>query len=128
MNCHPGRLVKHASGSKRACCVTLDEPVTSPLMDRERALTLIYGAIDAVNQQLPAARRLAKDPATVIVGPGGALDSLGIVTFALALEEQSTDALGRSVTLFKPQWFGDESSPFQSVDRLATFLSTLEHS
>jgi hypothetical protein len=95
-------------------------------MDRERALTLIYGAIDAVNQQLPAARRLARDPATVIVGAGGALDSLGIVTFALALEEESASALGRPLTLFKPEWLSDDSGPFHSVDRLATFLTTLE--
>jgi hypothetical protein len=95
-------------------------------MDRERALTLIYGAIDAVNQQLPAARRLARDPGTVIVGAGGALDSLGIVTFALALEEESANALGRPLTLFKPEWLSDDRGPFHSVDRLATFLTTLE--
>ena len=48
-------------------------------MRYEQALQLVYDAIDAVNPQLPQTRRLAKSPATIIVGPSGSLDSLGIV-------------------------------------------------
>lgn len=97
-------------------------------MDRERALKLIYETIDSVNQQLPAARRLARDPATVIVGAGGSLDSLGIVNFVLALEEKSGDALGRPVQLLKPEWLAAEGGPFHTIDRLAMHLMTLEPS
>lgn len=97
-------------------------------MDRERALELIYEAIDVVNHQLPAARRLARDPATVIVGAGGSLDSLGIVSFMLALEETSGDALGRPVQLLKPEWLTPDDSPFRTVDQLATHLTTLRPS
>ena len=93
-------------------------------MDRERALALIYETIDVVNQQLPATQRLARDPATVVVGAGGSLDSLGIVNFVLALEEKSEDALGSSVQLLKPEWLAPDG-PFHTVDRLATLLTTL---
>jgi acyl carrier protein len=94
-------------------------------MDRERALELIYEAIDVVNQQLPATQRLPRDPATVIVGTGGSLDSLGIVNFLLALEEKTGDALGRSVQLLMPEWLGADDGPFQTVERLATHLTML---
>jgi hypothetical protein len=93
-------------------------------MDRQRALELIYETIDLVNQQLPPTQRLARAPATVIVGAGGSLDSLGIVTFVLALEEKSADSLGRSIQLLKPEWLAD-GGPFTTVDRLATHLTTL---
>jgi hypothetical protein len=94
-------------------------------MDREQALALIYESIDRINEQLPPASRLARQPSTVIVGHGGSLDSLGIVTFVLALEEKSAGALGRPVQLFDPDSLAEAGSPFQTVDRLASHLMTL---
>lgn len=91
-------------------------------MDRERALELIYATIDVVNQQLPAAKRLARGPATVIVGAGGSLDSLGIINFVLALEEHATDTVGRSVQLLNPDLLAADDTPFRTVDTLATHL------
>lgn len=91
-------------------------------MDRERALELIYATIDVVNQQLPPAQRLARRPATVIVGAGGSLDSLGIVTFVVALEEQASDTVGRSVQLLNPDLLSSDDTPFHTVDTLATHL------
>jgi len=93
-------------------------------MNRERALELIYESLDVVNQQLPAAARLARDPATVIVGAGGSLDSLGIVNFVLALEEKAGDALGRSIQLLKPEWIIADEAPV-TIGSLATHLTTL---
>jgi hypothetical protein len=94
-------------------------------MDRQQALGLIYEAIDRVNQQLPPGARLARSPATIIVGSGGSLDSLGIVTFVLTLEEKSADLLGRPVQLFDPDSLSIEGGPFGTVDRLAAHLMAL---
>ena len=94
-------------------------------MDRERAVALIYEAIDIVNQQLPIAKRLAHSQATVIVGAGGALDSLGIVNFVLAIEEKVGEALRRPVQLFDPDWLADAGSPIGTVGSLTTYLMTL---
>ena len=91
-------------------------------MDRERALELIYATIDVVNQLLPPAKRLARRPATVIVGAGGSLDSLGIINFVLALEEHASDALGRPVQLLNAEVLAAEDTPFRTVDTLATHL------
>lgn len=94
-------------------------------MDRERALALIYDTIDRVNPQLPPAQRLARGPSTVIVGPGGVLDSLGIVNFVLALEERAADALGRSVPLLDTDRIADATGPFRTVGSLADHLTAL---
>jgi hypothetical protein len=94
-------------------------------MRYEQALQLVYDAIDAVNPQLPQARRLAKSPATIIVGPSGSLDSLGIVNFLIALEERTGDALGTPVQLLDDTAFIDASGPFRSVGSLAHHLVTL---
>jgi acyl carrier protein len=95
-------------------------------MDREQALRLVYDAIDVVNRQLPAARRLAKSPETVIVGPSGSLDSLGLVNFVMTLEERVTDVLHAPVDLLDGATLIEEDSPFRTVATLTRFLESLE--
>ena len=50
------------------------------------ALAAIYGGIDGINKQLPAAKRLTKDPAALISAAD--LDSLNMINFLLAVEER----------------------------------------
>ena len=95
-------------------------------MRYEQALQLVYDAIDAVNPQLPQARRLAKSPATIIVGPSGSLDSLGIVNLVIALEERASETIGAAVQLLDDTAFIDTDGPFRSVDSLARHLATLQ--
>jgi len=92
-------------------------------MDHEQALQIVYDAIDVVNQQLPASRRLHKSPDTVIVGAGGSLDSLGIVTFVILLEEKVGEAFGTTVQLLDEQMLV-EDSPFQSIGALTRYIAT----
>jgi hypothetical protein len=94
-------------------------------MDRGQALALVYEAIDVVNQQLPAGRRLAKSPETILVGPGGALDSLGIVNMVVTLEERAGEATGAPVVLLDDDAVVDEQGALRSVDSLARFLERL---
>src|SRR5437762_10203817 len=96
-------------------------------MDRDRALRFVYDAIDVVNRQLPASRRLAKSPDTVIVGPSGSLDSLGIINFVIALEERAGEALGAPVQLLDETALIDDSGSFRTVDTLTRLLETLPH-
>ncbi|PYR23150.1 MAG: hypothetical protein DMF98_19030 [Acidobacteria bacterium] len=95
-------------------------------MDRDQALRLVYDAIDVVNHQLPASRRLAKSLDTVIVGPYGSLDSLGLINFVITLEERVTDALTVPVELLDSTALIEEESPFRTVDTLTCFLETLD--
>ncbi len=95
-------------------------------MDREGARRVVYEAIDVVNHQLPRERRLAKSPDTVIVGAGGPLDSLGIVTFVVALEEKASDALGRPVTLLDDALTLDADVRV-TVDRFADQIAGLSN-
>ena len=91
-------------------------------MHRDQALRLIYDAIDVINRQLPSSRRLPKSPDTIIVGPSGRLDSLGIVNFILAIEERVSDATGAPVRLLDEGAALDDRGPFRNVDALAALL------
>ena len=93
------------------------------MMDHDQALRIVYDAIDVVNQQLPASKRLHKSPDTVIVGAGGSLDSLGIVSFVILLEEKVGEAFGTTVQLLDEQMLV-EDSPFQSIGTLTHYIAT----
>ena len=90
-------------------------------MNRDRALRIVYETIDVVNQQLPTAKRLKKSPDTVIAGAGGALDSLGIVTFVITLEDKVGEATGASVQLLERDVLV-EGSPLQTVSALTDYI------
>ena len=87
----------------------------------ERAFALVYEAIDVVNRQLPPARRLRKAPDTIIVGAGGALDSLAVINFVLTLEERVA-AAGSPVALLDEDT-PIEQSPLQTVDTVARYIA-----
>lgn len=87
----------------------------------DRACAIVYDAIDVVNRQLPASRRLPKAPDTVIVGAGGALDSLGVVNFVLAVEEKAA-AAGAPVALLDEDMLV-EHSPLRTVDSVCRHLA-----
>jgi len=91
-------------------------------MRHEQALQVIYDAIDVVNRQLPQARRLAKSPDTIIVGPSGRLDSLGIVNLVLAIEERASEAAGTPCRLLDEGAMLEDSGPFRDVGSLARLL------
>jgi len=92
------------------------------MMDEDAARRLVYDAIDIVNRQLPAPKRLQKAPDTILVGAGGALDSLGVVNFVIALEEQVAEATGAAAQLLDENILGD-GSPFHTVGSLARYIA-----
>jgi hypothetical protein len=97
-------------------------------MQREQALQVVYDAIDILNRQLPQSRRLTKSPDTIIVGPSGTLDSLGIVNFVLAVEERAGEVAGAPVRLLDEGAMLDANGPFRNVQTLAAFLESVERS
>ena len=91
------------------------------MISYDQAIAIVYDAIDVVNRQLPATRRLRKSPDTVIVGVGGALDSLGVVNFVLALEDKAA-AAGAAVMLLQEDMLLDES-PLRTVASVSQYLA-----
>jgi acyl carrier protein len=64
-----------------------------------RILQAVHQAVDDLNRQLPPSRRLAKSPATVLLGDAGFLDSLGFVSLIAATQQRIEEALGARITL-----------------------------
>jgi hypothetical protein len=88
-------------------------------------LDATLATIDEVNEYLPEDRRLPRSPDTRLFGEQGALDSLGLVNFLLALEARIADTFGQPVTLVSERALSQRSSPFATVTSLAEYAATL---
>lgn len=62
---------------------------------------------------------------SVIFGPGGLLDSMGLVTLITDLEEKLEDEFGVSLILADERAMSQKKSPFRTVSSLAQYISTL---
>ena len=60
---------------------------------------IVFDAVDDLNKQLPRNKRLDKSPGTRLAGPGGQLDSLGLVNLMVNTEQKLETALGLEVML-----------------------------
>ena len=94
-------------------------------MNRIEAEKLVHRALDTVNGQLPATQRLPKTADTVIIGPAGRLDSLGIINFVVTLEELVSETVGAPVQLLNEADLANGDGPFQTVGTLTRFLEAM---
>ena len=89
----------------------------------EKALNVVYSAIETVNRQLPPDACLERRVETRLIGAGSTLDSLGLINFVVACEQALEDELGMSVSLTDDALMTNGDGPMQSVGSLAGFLA-----
>jgi acyl carrier protein len=92
---------------------------------RERIYECLYAAIDEVNRDRDGKPPLAKAPETPIHGDESALDSLGLVNFVVAAEENIEQEFGLMLMLADDRSLSQEPSPFRSVQALADYVLVL---
>lgn len=78
-------------------------------MNSQQALDVVFDAIDVVNSQRADADQIPKRADVVLVGDGGALDSLGFVTLILAIERRVADITGIEIELLDGEGYAAES-------------------
>lgn len=60
-------------------------------------------------------------PDTALLGPGGALDSIGLVSVIVELEQTLSDRTGSEVSLMNDRALSQTRSPFRTVRALAEY-------
>lgn len=93
----------------------------STTVNREDVLQIMFAVIDEVNETLPPDQQLEKSVETHLFGKQGKLDSLGLVSFIVSLEQGVGDEFGVAVTLADEKAFSRQTSPFRTVDSLADY-------
>jgi acyl carrier protein len=95
------------------------------MLDRQRALDLVLGCLrDAVQQS-------GGDPAivgeeTTIIGPDAVIDSIGVVSLIVDIEQRLELDHQISVTLASDRAMSQRSSPFRTAGVLAEHVLSVE--
>jgi hypothetical protein len=96
-------------------------------VNRADVIRDIYLAMDNANELLDADYRLRHDEETVLFGPGGGLDSLGLVSLILDVEAAVNGREGTALVLADARAVSRHRNPFRTVRSLAEFvMSRLE--
>ncbi len=66
---------------------------------REQVIKAVFGAVDRVNQELPADGQLEMRLDAVVLGPGGVLDSLALLNLIVAVDQAVEEAFDVSIDL-----------------------------
>ncbi len=87
--------------------------------------SVVYPVIDEVNEMgLPSAP-LEKTPDTVLFGADACLDSMGLVSLVVAVEDRIEDTTEHRITLADEKAMSRKNSPFRSVGALAEYIDEL---
>jgi acyl carrier protein len=93
------------------------------MTDIQNILAAIYRAVDWINEELPADRRLIKAPETRLLGSQSVLDSMHLVSLIVTTEREVEDAFGVALTLADERALSMRASPFRSIHSLADYIA-----
>ena len=83
--------------------------------------SIIYNRIEELNRQLPAELKLKNSLDTILVGEGGILDSLGLITLVVSLEE-AMEEVGVHTALLEEEFLVDSEGPLRTVGSLVDLI------
>ena len=89
---------------------------------REQVARSVNRAIEAFNASEGRAVPTSDD--TLLLGDGGAVDSLGLVRLIMTVERQLEDDLGTPVSLTDEKAMSQRNSPFRSVGALVAYVTS----
>ena len=90
----------------------------------EQVTALVYRAVDEINGELTDGQRLEKDPSTVLFGNNAKIDSMALVSFIVAVEEQILNELGIAMTLADDKAMSMQRSPFRTLETLVDYVKS----
>ncbi len=82
----------------------------------------LFAAVDEINRHRPRSKRLTKTLDAALVGPAGALDSLGLVNLIVAAEAEIERAFGVGVALADEAAMARPDHSFRTLGALADFV------
>ena len=93
-------------------------------MSDNSILAKVYDAVDLINNQNEGLI-IGKSPKTVLFGNGGILDSLGLVNFVIAIEQNIEDDCGLKIIIANERAMSQKHSPFRTIGSLVDYIEML---
>jgi acyl carrier protein len=90
---------------------------------KEKIINIVHNVIDNINEENEY--KISKDVNTRIWGGESVLDSLGLINFIVAVEQNIEDDFDVTITLADERAMSQETSPFKSVGTLMDYIEML---
>lgn len=84
---------------------------------------LIFNSIDEFNNQQGKGDSLEKSKDTSLFGNTGQLDSLGLVSLIIIIEQNIEDEFDINITIADEKAMSQNNSPFRTIGTLVDFLN-----
>jgi acyl carrier protein len=93
-------------------------------MDQTSSLTsTIMNCISQLNKQLAVGDRLGSSPDTILMGEGGALDSLGLITLFVNIEQELQSKHGLYCPLLETATSEENPDAMRTISKLLDWIS-----
>ena len=92
-------------------------------MIHKRVTEVVYAAIDEINRQRPVSDQLIKSENTLLTGSDAALDSLGLITFILSVEQKIQEHFHQPISLSDENIIQSNNGPLMSIGSLITYIA-----
>jgi acyl carrier protein len=86
---------------------------------------IIYPSIEEIKDTLPNSGSIILQPSTVLFGNEAILDSLGLVTFIVSVEQTVNEKYDTNITLADEKAMSRKNSPFRNIDTLSDYIVEL---
>ena len=97
--------------------------MTTRPIDREGVVQVIDDAMGELRASgVPINGPLSARPETALFGPGGALDSLGLVQLIVFIEDRLAGQFGAAIALADEKALSEKRSPFRTVEALTDYV------
>jgi hypothetical protein len=92
-------------------------------MNRDSIVKIVFVAVTRTNQLRPADAQIPLREEAALFGEGGYLDSLGLVSFVLDVEELVNEATGQSLVLSDDRAMSQSRSPFRTIRNFVEYVA-----
>ena len=94
-------------------------------MKNENIEILIYDSLKETVDLLPGNISFEKNRETSLLSSDGILDSLGLVTFLVNLEQKISDEFDLQITIADEKSFSIKNSPFKNIGSLTDYIKSM---
>ena len=92
---------------------------------KETIIETILDSINEYNDGLSKNEQISSDLDSSIYGGSSNLDSMGLVSFIVGLEQSIEDKFDQSISLADEKAMSQKSSPYQNINSLADYILKL---
>ena len=92
---------------------------------KNKVIKTILETINEYNDGLSKNEQISSDLGSSIYGGSSNLDSMGLVSFIVGLEQNIEDKFDQSISLADEKAMSQKSSPYQNINSLADYILKL---